>query len=208
MKTVHVVASTQNGRHDASEVLISIGHDFTLHHSILELLESLEDFSPGCVLLGDCHDLFMDDSAPREEIVSRRGTLPLIVAVKSREVSLAVRAMKAGAFGIIEHPYDADDLKELIEAAMVRANEANRARLERAEEERKLNSLSRRELEILRLIAEGRPNKVAAHQLGISPRTAEIHRANVMRKLSCQNVSQIIRLALRSGFCSPWEAFV
>ena len=125
--------------------------------------------------------------------------LPVIVMTGHGDVPLAVEAMKAGAVDFIEKPFNDDAMLTAVRAALARGEAAGKREAERAEIEQRLNSLSGREREVLLGLVRGQPNKIIAHELGISPRTVEIYRANVMTKMDAPSLSDLVRMSLIAG---------
>jgi two-component system response regulator FixJ len=125
--------------------------------------------------------------------------LPVIVMTGHGDVPLAVEAMKAGAVDFIEKPFNDDTMLTAVRAALARGEAVGQRDAERAEIEQRLNSLSGREHEVLLGLVRGHPNKIIAHDLGISPRTVEIYRANVMTKMDAPSLSDLVRMALIAG---------
>lgn len=122
---------------------------------------------------------------------------PIIVLTGHADVAMAVDAMKAGAFDFLEKPFQEGVLLASIRAALAaEANQEARG-ADLAEISGRLAQLTTREREVFDAIVEGDSNKAAAIRLGISPRTVEIYRANVMSKMQAQNLSELVRLALR-----------
>ena len=152
----------------------------------------------GCVLL-DLRMPGMDGLAVQREMAARGAKLPVVVVTAHGDVALAVQAMKAGACDFIEKPYDAETILQAAEAALARGDE-ERARARDAEDPAaRVAALTPREVEVLQGLVAGRPNKIIAFDLGVSPRTVEIHRANVMAKLGARSLSEAVRIALSAG---------
>ena len=126
-------------------------------------------------------------------------TLPVIVMTGHGDVPLAVEAMKAGAADFIEKPFNDETMLTAVRAALARGEAVGKRDAERAEIEQRLYSLSGREHEVLLGLVRGHPNKIIAHELGISPRTVEIYRANVMTKMDAPSLSDLVRMALIAG---------
>ena len=122
--------------------------------------------------------------------------LPVIVITGHGDVPLAVEAMKLGAVDFLEKPFDDDALLAAVRSALS-TEDANSKRLqEQSEIKEKLAGLSNRERQVLEGLVSGHANKTIAHDLGISPRTVEIYRANVMTKMNAASLSELVRLAL------------
>ena len=160
----------------------------------------LADPSPksGC-LIADIRMPDMSGLELQEEIVRRQIRLPVIVMTGHGDVPLAVRAMKAGAIDFLEKPFD----DNLMLASVRRGLEAGSQESSRAAEveaaKNLLAALTPREYSVLDKLVKGRSNKVTAYELGISPRTVEIHRAHVMDKMHASSLSDLVRTVLAAG---------
>jgi two-component system response regulator FixJ len=162
---------------------------------------SAEDFlgaySPGngCLIV-DISMPSMSGLELQQEIVRAGLSFPVIVITGHGDVQLAVKAMKAGAVDFIEKPFDGETLLAGVERALT----IGRQLRDRAEEMRAarkaLAALTARERDVLERLVRGRPNKVVAYELGISPRTVEIHRARIMSKLRAKSLSDLVRLTI------------
>jgi two-component system response regulator FixJ len=128
--------------------------------------------------------------------------LPVIVITGHGDVPLAVEAMKIGATDFLEKPFDDDALLASVRAALNRVERDAQREAELAQLQEKLASLSNREREVLEGLVAGYPNKTIAYDLGISPRTVEIYRANVMSKMKAASLSDLVRMALIAGLVS------
>jgi two-component system response regulator FixJ len=130
---------------------------------------------------------------------SQGATCPVILITGHGDVALAVEAMKAGAADFIEKPFDDAALLGAIRFAL-EAHSATRGDTSaRKEAEARLAELSPRERDVLRGLVAGKINKVIAHDLGISPRTVEVYRANLMAKTGVRSMSELMRIALAAG---------
>jgi two-component system response regulator FixJ len=126
--------------------------------------------------------------------------LPIIMITGHGDVPLAVEAMRAGVADFIEKPFDDDVLLRSIRSALASRAEHQAESSERKRFEEILATLSGREKDVLRGVVAGKMNKVIAHELGISPRTVEVYRANVMSKTGANGLSELVRIALLAGF--------
>ena len=125
--------------------------------------------------------------------------VPVIVITGHGDVPLAVEAMKVGAVDFLEKPFDDEVLLASVRAAIERQGGEVRRNAERTEIESKLAALSNRERDVLGGLVAGRANKQIAFDLGISPRTVEIYRANLMNKMQAGSLSDLVRMALIVG---------
>ncbi|WP_243444706.1 response regulator transcription factor [Sphingosinicella humi] len=169
-----------------------------------DFIESLGELEPGCILL----DIRMPEIDGFEVMaeLSRRGIdWPVIVMTGHGEVSIAVRAMKLGAVDFIEKPFD----EGLLLSSLDRAFGLLKDRGEKAERKRqaqeRIAALTAREHEVLQGLMAGLPNKVLARRLGISLRTVEMHRANMMDRLQAGSLAEALTLAVQAEI-EPLEA--
>src|SRR5271154_2802644 len=125
--------------------------------------------------------------------------LPVIVITGHGDVPLAVEAMKCGAIDFLEKPFDDDVLLASVRSALNRAEASAALETERAEVRARIAALTQREHEVLDGLVAGKPNKIIAFDLEISPRTVEIYRANVMTKMKAGSLSELVRMVLMSG---------
>ena len=125
--------------------------------------------------------------------------IPVIVITGHGDVQLAVEAMKVGAADFIEKPFNDEVLLAAVRSALGRSEKHAQRDAERAELHDRLATLSNREREVLEGLVAGKPNKIIAFDLGISPRTVEIYRANVMTKMNAGSLSELVRMALLAG---------
>jgi two-component system response regulator FixJ len=125
--------------------------------------------------------------------------LPVIVMTGHGDVPLAVEAMKSGAADFIEKPFDDERLIAALRVALAAGTEHEARSREAAEIRHRFDSLSAREHEVLEGLVAGKPNKIIAYELGISPRTVEVYRANVMQKMQAGSLSELVRMAMTYG---------
>ena len=124
----------------------------------------------------------------------------MIVITGHGDVPLAVEAMKAGVIDFIEKPFDDEALLGAIRLALDGGGRAGDLDPQRREIAGRLAELSPREKDVLRGVIDGKPNKVIAYDHGISPRTVEVYRANLMTKMRASSLSELVRMALIAGF--------
>jgi two-component system response regulator FixJ len=129
--------------------------------------------------------------------------LPVIVMTGHGDVTLAVEAMKLGAFDFIEKPFDDEALLASVRNALGRGQQEAKREAERSKAQERLDVLSPRERQVLDGLVAGHANKVIAFDLGISPRTVELYRANVMTKMEAASLSDLVRMALAAGILEP-----
>jgi len=127
----------------------------------------------------------------------------VIVITGHGDVPLAVEAMKIGALDFLEKPFDDEVLLASVRSALNQLNQDQKRQAERNEIERRLAALSNRERDVLEGLVSGHANKQIAYDLGISPRTIEIYRANLMTKMQAASLSDLVRMALIAGILGP-----
>lgn len=197
-RVIHLVDDDEAIRRSASFMLRTSGYLVKTHSSGVEFLKDAKGATPGCVLL-DVRMPEMDGLEVQRAMKDRGILLPVIVMTGHGDVGVAVQAMKSGAVDFIEKPFEKAVLLSAIEEGFSRLDQAGR-RNDRAEEARvRLEALTPRELDVLKGLVRGHPNKTIAYDLGISPRTVEIHRANLMTKLEVASLSEALRIAFAAG---------
>jgi len=184
---------------DSLSMLIeSAGMKTEIFSSCREFLAKTALPQHACLLL-DIHMPEMTGLQLQDELVKRGIKLPVIVMTGQADVPLAVRAMKAGASDFIEKPFAGDVMLDSVRRALASTHAAKaNAGVDPAVQQH-LTQLSPREHEVLLQMIAGNPNKITAHNLGISPRTVEIHRARVMEKMNARSLSELVRMALAAG---------
>ena len=191
---VHLVDDDGAIRRSASFMLKTSGYQVRSYESGVELLTSPGELSQGCILL-DIRMPGMDGLEVQQALRDKGVTLPVIIMTGHGDVTLAVRAMKAGAIDFIEKPFEKATLLGAIEQGVKRLRDVEKGHDLAKEATVRLGALTPRERDVLGGLAQGLPNKTIAYDLGISPRTVEIHRANLMTKLEVRSLSEALRIA-------------
>lgn len=195
---VHIVDDEDAVRRSAAFMLKTSGYDVQSWESGVAFLKDGRHLARGCVLL-DVRMPEMDGLEVQDAMKEKGIDLPVVILTGHGDVSIAVRAMKAGAVDFIEKPFEKAMLVSAIEAAFERLRNAS-AEASRAEGAKiRIANLTARERDVLHGLAQGLPNKTIAYDLGISPRTVEIHRANLMIKLDARSLSDALRIAFAGG---------
>ncbi len=191
---VHLVDDDDAIRRSVGFMLKTSGFNVRTYESGVELLKAGSNLETGCILL-DIRMPGMDGPEVHEALKEKGVTLPVIIMTGHGDVTLAVQAMKAGAIDFIEKPFEKAVLLAAIDQAIDRLKHSSADR-ERADQAAvRLQVLTPRERDVLDGLAKGLPNKTIAYDLGISPRTVEIHRANLMTKLEVKSLSEALRIA-------------
>lgn len=196
-KNVHLVDDDDAVRRSAGFMLKTSGYQVKSYASGVELLKERE-LAPGCILL-DVRMPEMDGLQVQQALRDRGIGLPVIVMTGHGDVAVAVQAMKAGAVDFIEKPFEKAVLLNAIEEGFARIQNAGRTRDRADEAQVRLHGLTPRERDVLEGLVRGYPNKTIAYDLDISPRTVEIHRANLMNKLEVSSLSEALRIAFAAG---------
>jgi two-component system response regulator FixJ len=199
---VHVVDDEEAVRRSLAMLLESAGYDAQTYSGAQPLLTACgpngQALAPGCLVL-DVRMPGMDGLTLMEELAKRGVVVPVVIVTGHADVPLAVRAMRAGAVDFLEKPYTEDRLLEAVEKALTADTQASQRRVETTKALQQVATLSPREKEVLQALVDGKANKVIAHDLGISPRTVEVHRANLMDKLAARSLPELVRIGLAAG---------
>jgi two-component system response regulator FixJ len=197
-RLVHIVDDEDAIRRSTSFMLRTTGFDTRSYQSGVEFLKEAKHADPGCVLL-DVRMPGMDGLEVQRELNDRGIALPVIVLTGHGDISIAVQAMKAGAVDFLEKPFEKSQLMVALDAGFARLERREDAATTTHEAEVRIAALTAREQEVLQGLARGYPNKTIAYDLGISPRTVEVHRANLMTKLEVRSLSEALRIAFAAG---------
>lgn len=197
-RLIHIIDDEDAVRRSASFILKTSGFAVEAWPSGVAFLKEVRHVEAGCILL-DVRMPEMDGLEVQRTLHERGVTMPVIILTGHGDVSIAVRAMKAGAVDFIEKPFEKEVLLAAIEAAFERLDASSEVSTRAAEAAVVLGALSPREREVLEGLAQGLPNKTIAYDLGISARTVEVHHANVMTKLGARSLSDALRIAFAAG---------
>jgi two-component system, LuxR family, response regulator FixJ len=166
-----------------------------------EFLAVVPSLAPGCVLT-DMRMPGMDGLELLQQIKSRNLPWPVVVMTAHGEVPLAVQALKAGASDFIEKPFRGDVLIAAVLPALQTIDQKVEQAANIAEINDRIALLTAREREVLEQLVAGNQNKMIAYNLGISPRTVEVHRARILEKMHARSVSVLVRMAVAAGMPS------
>lgn len=192
---VHVVDDDPAMRDSLAFLLDCAGLEARTYDSAVAFLESAEALAPGCIVT-DVRMPGLSGLELVEKLKERAIAEPVIVITGHGDVPLAVQAMKAGVFDFIEKPFDDELFLTAVRAALARGGERREEEAERRRVAGRIEALSARERDVLQGLVEGKANKIIAFDLGISARTVEIYRANLMTKMQAGSLSQLVRMAL------------
>lgn len=191
---VHIVDDEEAVRKSLAFLLATAGFSVRLHDSAKSFLDATPTLGRAC-LVTDLRMPEMNGVELLEQLRDRGTMVPSVVISGHGDVPMAVAAMKAGAVDFIEKPFEDDVLVEAIKRAADRLNETDQIGNAAALESR-LAQLSDRERQVLAAVVSGLPNKTIAYDLDISPRTVEVHRANIMAKMQARSLPELVRMAI------------
>lgn len=192
---VHVVDDDSAMRDSLSFLLETTDIAARTYESALALLDRADRLEPGCILT----DVRMPEMNGLEMVrrLSELGVRhPVIVMTGHADVPLAIEAMRAGVKDFIEKPFDDEALLSSIRSALAEGVEALEQAGQGADLRARLETLSPRERQVLDGLVAGQANKVIAFDLGLSPRTVEVYRANLMTKMQAQSLSELVRMSM------------
>jgi two-component system response regulator FixJ len=193
--TVHVVDDDAAVRDSLAFLLRAAELEVVTYESAVAFMRAAPAIKAGCVIT----DVRMPDMSGIDllrRLKELKIALPVIVITGHGDVPLAVEAMKIGAADFLEKPFDDEVLLASVRFALNAREQYSKRQAERADIENRLATLSNRERDVLEGLVAGRANKQIAFDLGISPRTVEIYRANLMTKMQAASLSDLVRMAL------------
>jgi RNA polymerase sigma factor (sigma-70 family) len=173
----------------------SVGLEVRTFSSAAEFLDAYEPEQPGC-LLTDVRMPQMSGLDLQERLSAMNAALPVVMITGYGDVSMAVRAMKRGAADFIEKPFNDQELLDRIQRAVDQDTRSRTQLRERQEVLERMQRLTPREREVMSEVVAGKSNKQIAVELGLSDRTVEVHRANIMTKLAVKGVAELVRAAM------------
>ena len=192
---VHLIDDDEAVRQALAFLLATAGHAVRVYDSGEAFLGVAGTVQSGCVV-SDVRMPGIDGLALMRRLKEIGIPLPVVIMTGHADVPLAVEAMKAGAVDFIEKPFDDEVLLSAIRTALNRQGENGQRDAESTRIRAKIDSLSERERQVLDGLVAGHPNKTIAYDLALSPRTVEVHRANVMIKMGATSLSDLVRMAL------------
>jgi two-component system, LuxR family, response regulator FixJ len=196
--TVYVIDDDEAVRHSLAFLLRAARLEVKTFESAASFLEVASDIKSGCVIT----DVRMPEITGTDllrRLKDLKIGLPVIVITGHGDVPLAVEAMKLGAVDFLEKPFDDEVLLASVRAALKQDESNSKRQSEHEEIEKRLAALSNRERDVLEGLVAGHANKRIAFDHGISPRTVEIYRSNLMTKMQAGSLSDLVRMALISG---------
>jgi two-component system, LuxR family, response regulator FixJ len=196
--TVHVIDDDEAARHSLAFLLGTAKIDVKTYDSATAFLAVASNVKSGCIIT----DVRMPEISGIDllrRLKELKIGVPVIVVTGHGDVPLAVEAMKIGAAEFLEKPFDDEILLNAVRSALNKQNTDSKRQAKRADIDSRLTALSNRERDVLQGLVSGLANKQIAFNLGISPRTVEIYRANLMTKMQASSLSDLVRMALVAG---------
>lgn len=197
-RMVHIVDDEDSIRRSVGFMLKTSGYQVETWTSGQAFLKEVRNAEQGCILL-DVRMPEIDGLEVQRTLADRGVTMPIVIMTGHGDVSIAIQAMKAGAVDFLEKPFEKAALIAAVEESFQRIANAVDATSRAVDANRILGILTPRERDVLEGLAKGLPNKTIAYDLDISPRTVEVHRANLMAKLEVRSLSDALRIAFAAG---------
>ena len=194
-QVVYIVDDDPDVRGSLVILMETVGQAFKEYESAHAFLQDYHEGMRGC-LVADIRMPRMSGLELQEKLIDAGSLLPIIFITGHGDISLAVKAMRRGALDFIRKPFREHDLLERINEALNIDADAYRKARDREELSEKLSALSEREQQVFDRVADGHMNKVIAADLGISERTVEVHRGQVMKKLDVRTLAQLVRVKI------------
>lgn len=195
---VHVIDDDEAMRQSLAFLLGTVGMEVQTYDSAMAFLAVAPEIKSGCIIT----DVRMPEVSGLDLLRRVRELelgIPVIMITGHGDVPLAVEAMKIGALDFLEKPFDDEVLLASVRSALNQLDQDQRRQTERSDIQGRLETLSNRERDVLEGLVAGHANKQIAYDLGISPRTIEIYRANLMTKMQASSLSNLVRMALIAG---------
>ncbi len=190
---VYIVDDDQAIRHAMGLLLKSVGLQHQVFASADEFLETHTGNNDGCLVL-DIRMPGLSGLELQQKLTEMDSSLPIIFITGHGDIPMAVDAIQKGAFDFIQKPFRDQELLDRISEALSTARKREVEREHKTDVQDRIATLTKREHEVLDLVVTGKPNKIIAHELGVSQRTIEIHRARVMEKMRAKSLAELVRM--------------
>ena len=174
------------------------GTTYASGEALLEVALGPGGLAAGCILV-DVRMQGMDGLTLIRQLQQHGVALPMVVVTGHADVPLAVRAMRAGALDFVEKPYSEERILEAVGTALLSLDATRQRRAMELQSQAQVAALTPREGEVLAALVAGKANKMIGFELGISPRTVEVHRARLMEKLGVRSLPEAVRIGLAAG---------
>ena len=195
---VYIIDDDEAVRDSMSMLLDSVDRSHRCFNSADEFFYHFDGSQRGCLVL-DIRMPGMNGLELQQRLAQLDSTLPIIFMTGHGDVPMAVEAMRLGALDFLRKPVKEQDFLERIQQALEQESGNWTQKLDQQQIKQRIASLTERESEVFELVAAGLANKVIASDLGISERTVEVHRSQVMKKLEVRSMAQLVRIHLQTG---------
>jgi FixJ family two-component response regulator len=182
-------------RESLSFLVGSVGLEVECFANARDFLDRYDDRRDGCLVL-DVRMPGMSGLELQERLADRGVQLPIVMITGFGDVPMAVRALKRGAMDFIEKPFTDQDLLDRIHEAIEEDRKRRNERAHKTEIEARIGRLTPRERQVMSCVLAGKPNKVIAGELGLSPKTIEVHRARMMDKMQVSSLAELLQLVI------------
>ena len=196
--TVFIVDDDDEVRDSLEDLVDSVGLKAEIFASAQEFLAAYDPLRAGCLVL-DIRMPGMSGLELQQKLGERQAVLPIIFITGHGDIPMAVEAMRRGAVDFIQKPFRDQDLLDRINSALAQGVGRREDMEEQRVIEERIHSLTRRERQVMEMVVEGKANKVIAIDLGLSQRTVEVHRANVMEKMRAKTLADLVRMVSRAS---------
>jgi RNA polymerase sigma factor (sigma-70 family) len=193
--TVFVVDDDPAMRESLSFLMGSVGIRVKTFENAQTFLDQHDTGDHGCLVL-DVRMPGMSGLELQEHLIQRGISLPVVMITGYGDVPMAVRALKSGALDFIEKPFTEQELLDRVNEALHVDERLRRLEEKRALFDVRVSRLTERESQVMQLVVDGKSNKLIAHELGLSPKTVEVHRSRVMDKMEAGSLAQLLRLVI------------
>ncbi len=202
--TIHVVDDEPSICRLFERICAQMGLRVQTYSGAEAFLENYDPETPGCLIL-DVQLPQMSGLELLERISELQWRIPIVIISGKAEVSTAVRAFKLGTIDFLEKPFTKDEIAAVVTNAVQIDLQQRRENAQLSEIARRVNKLTPRERQVMDLVVEGKSNRVIADELGVSPKTIEVHRANVMQKMEAGSLAGLVRMVIanRQGSAEP-----
>ncbi len=204
-ETVFVVDDDEAARESLRWLLESVGHKVRCYASAREFTAACDRTVPGCLVL-DVRMPGMSGMELQEHLKAQDWCLPVIIVTGHGDIPMAVRAIRGGAVDFLQKPYNDQTMLDRIQHALEMCRQRRREHVQLARIQAAYRQLTPREGEVAALVVTGKANKVIAIELGLSHKTVESHRANVMEKMRASSLSELVRMFVRLGLVTDEDS--
>lgn len=196
-QTVYIIDDDDAVRDALSMLLESVDMHYKSYENALIFLDEFDISLRGCAVV-DIRMPGMNGLELQKRLKQENSSLPIIFITGHGDIPMAVEAIRNGALDFMRKPIREQDLLDRIQEAMSIESDGHALHERRLRQQEALTSLTKREGEVFDLVADGKANKVVAHELNISERTVEVHRSQVMKKLSARSLAELVKIKLEA----------